>query len=188
MATSKRSAKKRGSSRGTPIPPVPADWAPRATSRAEVLELVERLPDDPGVYIMRDRGGAIVYVGKAHRLRARVRQYFNGHDNRHFVPLLGDLLGDVETVVTANDKEALLLENSLIKTHRPRFNVKLRDDKQYLVLRLDPKKEWPRLELVRRVQSDGAHYFGPYHSASSVRHALRVVNRHFKLRTCSDYV
>jgi excinuclease ABC subunit C len=188
MATSKRSAKKRGSSRGTPIPPVPADWAPRATSRAEVLELVERLPDDPGVYIMRDRGGAIVYVGKAHRLRARVRQYFNGHDNRHFVPLLGDLLGDIETVVTANDKEALLLENSLIKTHRPRFNVKLRDDKQYLVLRLDPKKEWPRLELVRRVQSDGAHYFGPYHSASSVRHALRVVNRHFKLRTCSDYV
>ena len=123
MATSKRSAKKRGSSRGTPIPPVPGDWAPRATSRAELLELVERLPDDPGVYIMRDRGGAIVYVGKAHRLRARVRQYFNGHDNRHFVPLLGDLLGDVETVVTANDKEALLLENSLIKTHRPRFNV-----------------------------------------------------------------
>ncbi|MCB9567505.1 MAG: excinuclease ABC subunit UvrC [Myxococcales bacterium] len=167
---------------------VPAGWEPRARSREEVLGLVERLPDQPGVYIMRDRKGAIVYVGKAHRLRARVRQYFSGHDTRHFVPLLGELLGDIETVVTQNDKEALLLENTLIKEHRPRFNVKLRDDKQYLVLRLDPRARWPRLELVRRVQSDGAHYFGPYHSAVSVRHALRVVNRHFQLRTCTDYV
>ncbi len=187
MAKAKRKGGAR-SSRGTPPPPVPADWTPRATSREELLALVERLPDVPGVYIMRDRAGAVVYVGKARRLRARVRQYFSGHDTRHFVPLLGDLLGDLETVVTANDKEALLLENTLIKTHRPRFNVKLRDDKQYLVLRLDPAKEWPRLELVRRVASDNAHYFGPYHSAGAVRHALRVVNRHFKLRTCTDYV
>lgn len=187
MAKPKRKGGAR-SSRGTPPPPVPAGWTPRATSREELLALVERLPDVPGVYIMRDRSGAVVYVGKARRLRARVRQYFSGHDTRHFVPLLGDLLGDLETVVTANDKEALLLENTLIKAHRPRFNVKLRDDKQYLVLRLDPAKEWPRLELVRRVASDNAHYFGPYHSAGAVRHALRVVNRHFKLRTCTDYV
>jgi len=187
MAKAKRKGGAR-SSRGTPPPPVPPDWKPRANTREELLSLVERLPDVPGVYIMRDRAGAVVYVGKARRLRARVRQYFSGHDTRHFVPLLGDLLGDLETVVTANDKEALLLENTLIKSHRPRFNVKLRDDKQYLVLRLDPHKEWPRLELVRRVASDNAHYFGPYHSAGAVRHALRVVNRHFKLRTCTDYV
>ena len=146
-----------------------------------------RLPELPGVYVMRDRSGTIVYVGKARRLRARVRQYFNGTDTRHFIPFLANLLGDIETVVTSNDKEALLLENNLIKKHRPRFNVKLRDDKQFLVLRLDPRAKWPRLELVRRMRQDGAQYFGPYHSANSARHTLRVVNRYFKLRTCTDY-
>ncbi len=187
MAKTKRKSDAR-SSRGTPPPPIPEGWQPRANSSEELMELVARLPEQPGVYIMRDRTGVVVYVGKARRLRARVRQYFSGQDSRRFVPLLGNLLGDLETVVTANDKEALLLENTLIKAHRPRFNVKLRDDKQYLVLRLDPSTDWPRLSLVRRVESDGAHYFGPYHSAGAVRHALRVVNRHFKLRTCSDYV
>lgn len=166
---------------------MPKDWQPRATSREQLVELVERLPESPGVYVMRDRKGVIVYVGKARRLRARVRQYFNGHDTRNFVPLLGKLLGDIETVVTSNDKEALLLENTLIKRHRPRFNIKLRDDKQYLVLRLDPRAKWPRLELVRRTQADRARYFGPYHSAASARKTLRVVGRHFRLRTCTDY-
>jgi excinuclease ABC subunit C len=172
---------------GLMAPVVDAMWKPRATSADELTALVERLPDTPGVYVMRDRKGLIVYVGKARRLRARVKQYFNGTDTRMFVPLLAGLLGDIETVVTSNDKEALLLENTLIKKHKPRFNVKLRDDKQFLVLRLDPKAKWPRLELVRRMRKDGAQYFGPYHSANSARHTLRVVNRHFKLRTCTDY-
>ena len=168
-------------------PVVDAAWQPRARSSEQLLALVERLPELPGVYVMRDRKGTIVYVGKARRLRARVRQYFNGTDTRMFVPFLADLLGDIETVVTSNDKEALLLENNLIKKHKPRFNVKLRDDKQFLVLRLDPRAQWPRLELVRRMRKDGAQYFGPYHSANSARHTLRVVNRYFKLRTCTDY-
>lgn len=166
---------------------VGAAWQPRATNAEQLTELVERLPDVPGVYLMRDRKGEVVYVGKARRLRARVRQYFNGTDTRMFVPLLAGTLGDIETVVTSNDKEALLLENNLIKRYKPRFNVKLRDDKQFLVLRIDPAAKWPRLELVRRMRQDGAHYFGPYHSAQSARHTLRVVNRYFKLRTCSDY-
>ncbi len=174
-------------SRAQPVPEVPDDWKPRASSREQLVDLVERLPEGPGVYVMRDRKGVIVYVGKARRLRARVRQYFNGHDTRNFVPLLGKLLGDIETVVTSNDKEALLLENTLIKRHRPRFNIKLRDDKQYLVLRLDPAAAWPRLELVRRTRADKARYFGPYHSAASARKTLRVVGRHFQLRTCTDY-
>lgn len=169
-------------------PPPPPGWAPRAKNPAEVEALVERLPLEPGVYIMRDRKGRVIYVGKAKRLRNRVKQYFNGHDNRDFVPLLGRVVGDIETVVTANDKEALLLENNLIKQHRPRFNVKLRDDKQYLVLRLDPRADWPRLEVVRNIAQDGARYFGPYHSASRARSTLRVVNRHFQLRTCTDHV
>jgi excinuclease ABC subunit C len=91
-------------------------------------------------------------------------------------------------VVTNNEKEALLLENNLIKQHQPRFNVKLVDDKNYLVLRLDPKARYPRLEVTRRIGSDGAKYFGPYHSATSCRATLQVVNRHFKLRTCTDHV
>ncbi|MFV8750663.1 excinuclease ABC subunit UvrC [Nannocystaceae bacterium ST9] len=166
----------------------PSDWKPRIRNREQLLEVVERLPSEPGVYIMRDRKGRIVYVGKARKLKARVRQYFNGHDTRLFVPMLEKLLGDIEAVVTSNDKEAMLLENNLIKQHHPRFNVKLRDDKQYLVLRLDPKASWPKLEVVRNIAQDHAQYFGPYHSATSARHTLRVVNRHFKLRTCSDFV
>lgn len=167
---------------------IPPDWKPRARNREQLVELVERLPTDPGVYVMRDRKGRVVYVGKARRLRQRVRQYFNGHDTRRFVPTLGRILGDIEAVITSNDKEAMLLENNLIKRYHPRFNVKLRDDKQYLVLRLDPHKDWPKLEVVRNIASDKANYYGPYHSATSARHTLRVVNRHFQLRTCSDFV
>jgi excinuclease ABC subunit C len=153
-------------------------------------EILERLPTQPGVYLMKDRRGKIIYVGKAANLRVRVRQYFqpNTGDTRDFVPLLGGIVMDIETTVTSNEKEALLLENTLIKQHQPRFNVKLRDDKNYLVLRLDPNAEWPRLEVVRKFKDDDAHYFGPYHSASQCREALRVVNRHFQLRTCTDHV
>jgi excinuclease ABC subunit C len=153
-------------------------------------EILERLPTAPGVYLMKDRRGKIIYIGKAASLRTRVRQYFqpNTGDIRDFVPLLEGIVGEIETTVTSNEKEALLLENNLIKKHQPRFNVKLRDDKNYLVLRLDPEAAWPRLEVVRRIQDDDAYYFGPYHSASSCREALRVVNRHFQLRTCTDHV
>lgn len=153
-------------------------------------EILARLPALPGVYVMKDHAGKILYIGKAGNLRNRVRQYFqpNTGDVRDFVPLLGRIVGDIETVITTNEKEALLLENTLIKKHKPRFNVNLRDDKNYLVLRLDPAAPWPRLEVVRQLRDDGAHYFGPYHSASSCRYALRVVNRHFQLRTCTDHV
>jgi excinuclease ABC subunit C len=164
-----------------------AEVSPNVRPLAEILE---RLPTQPGVYVMKDRRGRIIYIGKAANLRNRVRQYFqpNTGDIRDFVPLLEGIVADIETQVTSNEKEALLLENNLIKKHQPRFNVKLRDDKQYLVLRLDPDAEWPRLEVVRRIQDDPAHYFGPYHSATSCREALRVVNRHFQLRTCTDHV
>jgi len=152
-------------------------------------EILDRLPREPGVYLMKDKKDRVVYVGKAASLRARVGSYFKrGGDGRAFIALLGRLLGDIETVVTNNEKEALLLENNLIKQHQPRFNVKLVDDKNYLVLRLDPRKRYPRLEVVRNIGKDGARYFGPYHSATSCRATLAVVNRHFKLRTCTDSV
>jgi excinuclease ABC subunit C len=154
-------------------------------------EFFERIPTAPGVYLMKDRAGRVIYVGKAKNIRNRVRQYFRpGDDSRTFVAtgLLGLFLADVETVVVDNEKEALLLENHLIKRHQPRFNVKLRDDKQYLVLRVDPRQSFPRVQAVRNIVDDGARYFGPYHSATSCRETLRLLNRHFQLRTCSDHV
>ncbi len=161
-----------------------------APARKTLAQILEALPAAPGVYIMKDARGKPIYIGKAAVLRNRVRQYFQpaSGDTRDFVPLLDGIVGDIETVVTSNEKEALLLENTLIKRHQPRFNVKLTDDKNFLVLRLDPAGEWPRLEVGRRIGHDGAYYFGPYHSATSCRETLRVVNRHFQLRTCTDHV
>ncbi|HET9596619.1 MAG TPA: excinuclease ABC subunit UvrC [Anaeromyxobacteraceae bacterium] len=150
------------------------------------------LPAEPGCYLMKDRAGEVVYVGKASSLRARVRSYFDAGrgDERAFVALLDDLLGDVDVIVTRSEKEAVLLENELIKKHRPRFNIRLRDDKDFIVLRLDERHPYPRLEIrrARQRRDDGARYFGPYSSASSIRETLRVVNRWFQLRTCTDHV
>ncbi len=151
------------------------------------------------MYLFKDARGQVVYVGKAKNLRTRVRQYFReGGDERLFVAagFLGRAAHDVETIVVTVEKEALLLENHLIKKHQPRFNVKLRDDKQYLVLRLvDPKPGaeakrdvFPRVQVVRNIRDDDASYFGPYHSATSARETLRILNRHFQLRTCTDHV
>lgn len=154
-------------------------------------EYFKTVPTSPGVYIMKAVGGTVVYVGKAKNLRLRLRQYFRpGDDTRFFVAagLLRRVLVEIETMIVDNEKEALLLENHLIKKHRPRFNVKLRDDKQYLVLRIDPKARYPRVEVVRNIKDDGARYFGPYHSATSCRQTLRTLNRHFQLRTCTDHV
>jgi excinuclease ABC subunit C len=181
---------------GTPAPAGDAaapPAAPELVAEPEIApaiqEILDRLPTEPGVYLMKDKKGRIIYVGKASNLRARVRSYFNrSGDSRGFVRLLHRWLGDIETVVTDNEKEALLLENNLIKQHKPRFNVKLVDDKSYLVLRLDPRARYPRLEVGRRMRGDGARYFGPYHSATGCRQTLKVVNRHFKLRTCTDQV
>ncbi len=165
-----------------------------------VQRKLELLPNEPGVYLMKDQAGEIVYVGKAVNLRNRVRSYFNrSSDERAFVALLDELLGDIETIVVRSEKEALLLESELVKKHQPRFNVMLRDDKSFICLRLDERGRFPRLEVVRAAQvqkkagklglygKDGARYFGPYSSASSIRETLRLVNRHFGLRTCTDH-
>lgn len=153
-----------------------------------IAQKIATLPDSPGVYLMKDRAGEVFYIGKAKSLRDRVRSYFSGADTRAFVALLDALLSDLEVVLTHSDKEAFLLENELIKAHHPRFNVKLTDDKRFLCLRLDTRATYPRLQVVRRFAQDGARYFGPYHSASAIREALRLINRHFQLRTCSDQV
>ena len=152
------------------------------------LRKLDKLPASPGVYVFHGADGKVLYVGKARSLRSRVRSYFQpgSSDLRAFVSRLERELIDIETFVTHTDKEAALLENQLIKAHQPKYNVKLRDDKEFLSLRLDAKKPWPRLEVVRRPKPDGAQYFGPYHSATAARQTLRLVNRHFQLRTCTD--
>ena len=159
-----------------------------------VLLKLDALPPQPGVYLFKDKKGAVVYVGKAKSLRARVRSYFQEAqgDLRAFIPVLQRTIGDLETIVAANEKEATILENNLIKEHRPRYNVKLRDDKDFITLKLGGGRDgreaspWPRLEVVRRPTPDGARYFGPYHSATAARRTLHLVNKHFQLRTCSD--
>lgn len=149
---------------------------------------LEALPNEPGCYLFIGAELEVLYVGKAKNLRSRVRSYFqaSGSDSRYFIPLLRSLVVDLRTVVTRSEKEAAVLENELIKQHQPKFNVKLRDDKDFLCLRLETTKPWARLETVRRPSPDGARYFGPYHSATSARRTLHLVNKHFHLRTCSD--
>lgn len=143
-------------------------------------------PRASGVYLMSDGRGQVLYVGKAKNLRARLRNYaLAGGDGRPQIPHLLKRAVSVRCIVTSTEKEALLLENTLIKRHRPPFNVFLRDDKEYLLLRIDRKEEFPRPELVRRVAKDGALYFGPYSSARGIRETLRVLFRLFPLCSAS---
>ncbi|MEE2676946.1 MAG: excinuclease ABC subunit UvrC [Myxococcota bacterium] len=151
-----------------------------------LAERIAALPRSPGVYLFKSRGGKVLYVGKAQDLRTRVRSYITGGDGRVRVPKLVERAEDVEIVVTPSVKDALLLENELIKQHRPPFNVRLRDDKQYLALRLDPRETWPRLTEVRRFAEDGAEYFGPYTSSVAMKNALSNLRRVFPLRSCRE--
>ncbi len=152
-------------------------------------ERVDALPSGPGVYLFKNARGRVLYVGKAQNLRTRARSYLApGGDGRVRIPRLVEQATDVDVVVTPTVKDALLLENELIKRHRPPFNVRLRDDKQYLGLRLDPRERWPRLVPVRRFREDGAWYFGPYTSSAAMREAVSNLRRIFPLRSCSEAV
>ncbi|MEE2885881.1 MAG: GIY-YIG nuclease family protein, partial [Planctomycetota bacterium] len=150
---------------------------------------VGRFPKEPGVYIFLDGDGKALYVGKAARLRDRVRSYLKpGGDGRAAMRFLESEASDVEFLVTRTEQEALLLENTIIKKRKPKYNVKLKDDKSFLMLRLDPAEPWPWFRLVRRRKDDGGLYFGPYASAKSVRRTLRLLHKVVPLRDCSDSV
>lgn len=159
---------------------------PEAVGADAISAKLARLPREPGVYLFKGPQGKVLYVGKAQDLRSRVRQYVSGGDGRVQIPALMRRAVDVDVFLTANAKEALLLENELIKQHKPTFNVKLRDDKQYLGLRLDPREEWPRLSRVRRFKKDGAEYFGPYTSGAALKEVLSDLRRLFPLRSCTN--
>lgn len=146
-------------------------------------EKIQLLPVSPGVYLMRDVTGEIIYIGKACNLRQRVRSYFNqSGDSRHHIKFLMARVADIEVVLTDTEKEALLLENTLIKQHHPRYNLNLKDDKTYFSLRVDPDDEYPRFTIVRKRPNDGARYFGPYSSGAAAREVLRQMIRMFPLR------
>jgi excinuclease ABC subunit C len=143
---------------------------------------------EPGVYLLRDRHGKVLYVGKAKSLRSRVRAYFREHgDERFQVRFLMKRVRDFETLVAASEKEALILENNLIKQYKPRYNIRLKDDKSYLSVKIT-NHPWPRITVTRRIVKDGGRYFGPFGSADGLRETIDVIRKVFPLRTCSDTV
>ncbi len=159
------------------------------TKRARFASRLKALPPKPGVYIMRDERGDVIYVGKAASLRNRVRNYFGApHSLEPKTRALVEDIADFEYIVTGSAQEALHLEATLVKRHQPFFNIRLKDDKHYPYLRIDVQNDWPRVEIARRVLNDGARYFGPYASASSVRTTLSIVKKLFPWRSCTKAI
>jgi excinuclease ABC subunit C len=156
----------------------------------ELQATLAGLPDRPGVYLMKDERGRVLYVGKAQSLRNRVRSYWQKHVPRSSADVqrirsVIDRVADVEYTLTDSVSEALLLENNLIKRHQPRFNVRLKDDKSYPFIRITMAEDFPRVERTRKLPDDGSRYFGPYASASSVDEAMNLIRRLFPFRTCT---
>ncbi len=152
---------------------------------AELAAQVEMISRDPGVYLYKNSQGTILYIGKARDLKKRVQSYFQ--TNRPHEPKTRVMLRQVatiETIATRTEKEALILESNLIKRHRPRYNVVLKDDKRYPSIRLNLKQPYPNLNIVRKIQNDGALYFGPYASSAAVKQTIKFIHKTFKLRKC----
>ncbi|MGE5174596.1 MAG: excinuclease ABC subunit UvrC [Betaproteobacteria bacterium] len=147
-------------------------------------EKLQNLPDVPGVYIMKDAKGHIIYIGKAVSLWNRVRSYFQKGAKGEKTEIMVRQIADLETIVTHSELEALALEANLIKKHRPKYNIILRDDKNYPYLRFDLKSEYPRLEVVRRLKKDGALYYGPYVPAGGMWETLALIRRTFPIAPC----
>jgi len=161
------------------------------TTTAERLQAqLAAVPNRPGVYIMRNGEGEVIYVGKAANLRSRVRSYFGSpHSFETKVRRLVEQIADFEFIVTDSAQEALILEATLVKRHQPFFNVRLKDDKHYPYLKIDLGDPWPRVEITRRVLPDGgSRYFGPYASAGSVRKTLDLVKKLFPWRSCTKAI
>jgi len=151
-----------------------------------IAEQIERLPTGPGVYLMRDAQGTVLYVGKAASLRHRVRSYFTSAQKlTPKIQRLVDRVADIDFYVTGSEQEALILELNLIKRHHPYFNVRLKDDKTFPYLKIEVNKEYPRVFVTRRLEQDGGRYFGPFASARSVRQTLRVIKGIFPFRYCT---
>ncbi len=151
-----------------------------------VLEQVKQLPTNPGVYLMKETDGNILYVGKAANLRHRVSSYFGTRQKLSLkLQRMVTRVADVDFFITGTEEEALILELNLIKRHRPHYNVRLKDDKNFPYLKIDLSEDWPRVQITRRLEGNGGRYFGPFASAKSVRRALKVIKDIFPFRPCS---
>src|SRR3954467_15939984 len=153
---------------------------------ATILDKIPHLPESPGVYLWRDAQGKVLYVGKAKRLRSRVRSYV-ATDHRESVKTraLMEQVAALDTIVVPSEAHALILEANLIKEYKPRFNIALRDDKSYPYIKVTVQEPFPRVWVTRRLQNDGARYFGPYTDVGAMRRALDVVKRLFTVRSCN---
>ena len=150
-----------------------------------VKEKLALLSDSPGVYIMKDEKGKIIYVGKARVLKNRVRQYFqNSANHTPKVRAMVAKIADFETIITATEVEALILECNLIKKHRPRYNISLKDDKTYPYVKVTLREEYPRVYITRRILKDGSRYFGPYTNVGALHDSIKLLRKMFPLRTC----
>lgn len=162
---------------------------PSSTISEKLRKQLAALPARPGVYIMRNAAGQVIYVGKAAKLRDRVRSYFGSpHGLEPKTRALREQIEDFEYIVVTNPAEALLLEAALIKRHQPFFNIRLKDDKRYPYLKIDLQNPWPRVSITRRIENDGARYFGPYASAGSVRATLDLTKKLFPWRSCTKEI
>lgn len=154
---------------------------------SDIQEQFSRTPSGPGVYLLKDHEGKIIYVGKAAQLKKRLASYFT--KSKHADTKISVLVSKVaafDVILVGSEKEALILESNLIKKYRPRYNVILKDDKRYPCLRIDTRHAYPKISIVRKIRKDGTLFFGPFASAGAVRQSLKIVNRTFKLRKCSD--
>ncbi len=153
---------------------------------SQLLEKVARLPENPGVYIMRDSDGTIIYVGKAVNLKNRVRSYFNNSQEQGFkITHMVPRINDIDYFITASEEEALILELNLIKRHKPYYNIRLKDDKSFPYLKISLTEDYPRVQITRKLEDDGARYFGPFSSAYSIKQTLKTVKEIFPFRSCS---
>lgn len=162
------------------------DQAP-LNDRARLLEQAKEAPKDPGVYLMKDAAGVILYIGKAKNLKNRLTTYFSRipHEITR-IEFLVQSIRRFEVILTETESEALILECTLIKKHKPKYNIRLKDDKHYPYLKIRSDESFPRIEWTRKVKRDGARYFGPFPSAWAARNTLQLLNEHFLLRDCSD--
>src|SRR5471032_204316 len=150
-----------------------------------IAQKLAHLPDTPGVYLWKAADGTVLYVGKAKSLRPRVRSYWANQGQSPKTQMLMALVVDLETIVVPTETQALLLEYNLIKEHRPRYNILLRDDKTYPYVKVTVQEPYPRVFVTRRLLDDGARYFGPYTDVRAMRHSLNLVKRIFTVRSCA---
>lgn len=168
--------------RDTPI--VPSGRISPDTWQEELQLKLAGLPENPGVYIMKNIAGKVIYVGKAKVLKNRVRSYFQNTDKTVKTELLVSHIRALDYIITNSEAEALMVENTLIKKHKPQYNILLKDDKSYPYIRITMQEAFPRIELTRRIARDGARYFGSYVKAAAVRESIDVIRRMFPIRTC----